>query len=190
MRLILVLLFAAGLLSLSGCGSLLASMNMGKIDDPPKERTIGQMIEDDNIETKATVNIHAENAAYHNAHLVVVSYDGYVLLAGQVRDEILKENATTVVRKIKGVRRIYNELEIGPPTTALARTNDAWITTKIKSSLISSSNLPGSTVKVVTENSVVYLMGVVTTKEADLISDQISSVSGVRRVVRLFEILP
>ena len=76
MRLIATLLFATCLLHLSGCGSLLASMNVGKIEDRQKERTIGQIIEDDNIETKATVNIHAENAAYHDAHLVIVSYNG------------------------------------------------------------------------------------------------------------------
>ena len=190
MRFLVILFFTCCLLSLSGCGSLLASMNMGKIEDAPKERTIGQMIEDDNIETKATVNIHAANAAFHDAHLVVVSYDGYVLLAGQVNDEVLKDKATDVVRKIKGVRRIYNELEVSPPTSGLTRTSDAWITTKIKSGLLSSSTVGDTTVKVVTENGVVYLMGTVTQSEADLIAHEVSGVSGVRRVVRLFDIHP
>ncbi|CAA0110100.1 Uncharacterised protein [Halioglobus japonicus] len=189
MRLSLILLLACTVLPLSGCGSILASMNMGKIEDGPKDRTVGQIIEDDNIETKATVNIHADNAAYHDAHLVVVSYDGYVLLAGQVNDEALKDNATEIVRKIKGVRRIYNEMEISPPTSALTRTSDAWITTKIKSGLLSSDNVGDTTVKVVTENGVVYLMGAVTQSEADLIAHQVSGVSGVRRVVRLFDII-
>jgi hypothetical protein len=65
MRLFAMLLCVAGLLQLWGCGSLLASMQMGKIDGPPNERTVGQMLEDDNIETKATVNLHASNVAYH-----------------------------------------------------------------------------------------------------------------------------
>ena len=128
------------LLLLSGCGSLLSSMGMGTIEDHPAERTMARAIEDDNIETKAMVNLHAENDHYHDAHLVVVSYNGYVLLAGQVADEPLKAGATEVLRDIKGVRRIYNELEIGPPTTAMTRTGDAWITTKIKSALISNSD--------------------------------------------------
>lgn len=189
MRLIFFLLLACCMLPVSGCGSILASMNMSKIEDAPKERTIGQIVEDDNIETKSTVNIHAENTAYHDAHLVVVSYNGYVLLAGQVNDDALRANATEVVRKIKGVRRIYNELEISPPTSALTRTSDAWITTKIKSGLLSSSSIGDTTIKVVTENGVVYLMGAVTQSEADLISHEVSGVSGVRRVVRLFEIV-
>ena len=189
MRLFLILLLACTLPALSGCGSILASMNMGKIEDRPKDRTVGQIIEDDNIETKATVNIHAENPAYHDAHLVVVSYDGYVLLAGQVNDEALKNSATDVVRKIKGVRRIYNELEVSPPTSALTRTSDAWITTKIKSALLATDHVGDATVKVVTENGVVYLMGAVTQSEADLIAQKVSGIAGVRRVVRLFDVI-
>ncbi len=190
MRRRLILFVTCCLPLLPGCGSLLASLNMGKIEDSPRERTVGQMIEDENIETKAMVNLHAANAGYHDAHLVAVSYDGFVLLAGQVNDETLKTKATDVVRKIRGVRRIYNELEISPPTSALTRTSDAWITTKIKSWLLSTSRLKNATVKVVTENGVVYLMGAVTQSEADLIAHEVSGFSGVRRVVRLFDTLP
>lgn len=187
MRPMLALWLACCALTLSGCGNLLASMKMGTIEDQPNERTVGQIIDDNNIETKAMVNIHAENEAYQDAHLLVVSYNGYVLLAGQVNDDLLKAGATTVVRKIQGVRRIYNELEIGPPTSGMTRTSDAWITTKIKSWLLHSSDIRGTQVKVVTENGVVYLMGLVTQQEAALISDEAARVSGVRRVVRLFE---
>ena len=118
MKFIVAPLLAFCLFTLSSCGSLLSSMNVGTIDDDPGKRTMAQVIEDDNIETKVTVNIHAENEAYDNAHLVVVSYNGYVLLAGQVIDNALKSGATAVARKVQGVRRIYNELEIGPPTSA------------------------------------------------------------------------
>ncbi|NQX90268.1 MAG: BON domain-containing protein [Halioglobus sp.] len=172
---------------LSGCGSLLSSMGMGTIEDHPAERTLAQVLEDDNIETKAMVNIHAENDAYHQAHLVIVSYNGYVLLAGQVADEALKKGATEVIRKIKGVRRIYNELEIGPPTNAITRSNDTWLTTKIKSYLIGDSAINGMQVKIVTENGVVYLMGLVEKKDAGHITDVAATTSGVTRVVRLFE---
>jgi osmotically-inducible protein OsmY len=145
------------------------------------------VIEDDNIETKVTVNLHADNEAYDKSHISVISYNGYVLLVGQVNDQILKDTATKLTRKIKGVRRIYNELEIGPPTTSLTRTSDAWITAKIKSLLLTHDNIRGTGVKVVTENGVVYLLGLVTTKEATLIANEAAGVSGVQRVVKLFE---
>ncbi len=188
MKHIVAPLLACCVLALSSCGSLLSSLHVGTIDDHPGERTVAQIIEDDNIETKITVNIHAENDAYHNAHLVVVSYNGYVLLAGQVIDKALKSGATAVARKVQGVRRIYNELEIGPPTSAMTRISDTWITTRIKSILLSSRDIPGTQVKVVTENGVVYLMGLVTREMAERISDKAASISGVKRVVRLFEL--
>ena len=175
------------MLLLSGCGSLLANMQMDTIGDKPDERTMAQIFEDENIEIKATVNIHAENEAYHESHLVLVSYNGYLLLAGQVNDEVLKNEATKVVRKIPGVRRIYNELEIGPPSSAITRTSDAWITSKIKAAMLVSSDEQGTRIKVVTENGVVYLMGLVAQDEVEIISDKAASVSGVKRVVRLFE---
>jgi osmotically-inducible protein OsmY len=187
MRPTLALLLLFCWLPLSGCGSLLATMQMDSIEDHPNERTIAQAIEDNNIEAKITVNLHAENEAYDDAHLIVVSYNGYVLLAGQVNDEPLKATATEVARKVKGVRRIYNELEIGPTTSALQRTQDTWITGRIKTQLLADSNIEGTRIKIVTENGVVYLMGIVSPPEADLISGIAADVAGVSRVVRLFE---
>ncbi len=181
---------ACGLtLLLSACGSLLATMEADTIEDDPGERTIGQLIEDDNIETKSVVNIHAADEAFDEAHVVVVSFNGYVLLAGQVASEELKAKATDVVRKVHGVRRIYNELEVAAPSSGMTRTSDTWITTKVKSWLLGSSDIEGTRVKVVTENGVVYLMGLATREEADRISDKAASIGGVQRVVRLFEII-
>tara|TARA_R110002110_G_scaffold91264_2_gene237611 strand:+ start:239784 stop:240362 length:579 start_codon:yes stop_codon:yes gene_type:complete len=183
------ILLTACLLTLSGCGSLLATMQVGTIEDDPVERTLGQVIEDDNIETKSVVNIHAADESFDDAHLVVVSYNGYVLLAGQVASEALKAKAADVVRKVHGVRRIYNELEIAAPSSGMTRTSDTWITTKVKSWLLGTSDIEGSRVKVVTENGVVYLMGLATREEAERISSKTAAISGVQRVVRLFELV-
>ena len=189
MKLLLTALLTCSLLALSGCGSLLATMQVGTIEDEPVERTMGQVIEDDNIETKSIVNIHAADEAFHDAHIVVVSYNGYVLIAGQVNTEKLKAMATQVVRKVHGVRRIYNELEIASPSSGMTRTSDTWITTKVKSWLLGSTSIEGTRVKVVPENGVVYLMGLATREEAGRISDKAAGISGVQRVVRLFELV-
>ena len=97
--------------------------------------------------------------------------------------------ATEVVREIRGVRRIYNELEISAPSSAMTRTSDAWITTKVKSWLLASSEIEGTRVKVVTEDGVVYLMGLATREEAQRTADTAAGFSGVQRVVKLFELL-
>lgn len=176
-------------LLLGACGSLLATFEANTIEDDPGERTIAQQLEDESIETKAIVNIHADDDAFDEAHLVVVSYNGYVLLAGQVQNADLKTRATDVVREIRGVRRIYNELEVASPSSSMTRASDTWITAKVKSYLLGSTSTPGLRVKVVTENGVVYLMGMVTAEEAERISDKASTLSGVQRVVKLFEIV-
>jgi osmotically-inducible protein OsmY len=185
---ILALAFCAGLL-LTGCGSLLKTMHADPIQDEPNERTLAQQIEDESIETKAEVNIHAANEAFFDANLAIVAYNGYVLLAGQVRTQELKNQATEVVRAIHGVRRIYNELEIASPSSAMTRSSDTWITAKVKTWLLGRSDTEGTRVKVVTENGVVYLMGLVTREEAKRISEVAADISGVQRVVRLFELI-
>ena len=91
------------------------------------------------------------------------------------------------MRKIHGVRRIYNELEIAAPSSGMTRSSDTWITTKVKSWLLGNSDIEGTGVKVITENGVVYLMGLVTRKEAKRVTDEAAGVAGVQRVVQLFE---
>ena len=175
---------------LSGCGSIMSSAGAGPIEEDPGGRTLGQQLTDESIETKAKVNINASDEGYDDAHLNIVSFNGFLLLAGQVPSEALKTLATDVVRKIEGVRRIYNELEIGPATSLGTRSHDTWITTKVKSKLLASSDTPGARVKVVTENNVVYLMGLLTEEEADRVSLEAGEVNNARRVVQLFELIP
>ncbi|MFK7975395.1 MAG: BON domain-containing protein, partial [Halioglobus sp.] len=88
---------------------------------------------------------------------------------------------------LRGVRRIYNELELAAPSSGITRTSDTWITTKVKSWLLGVTSIQGHRVKVVTENGVVYLMGLASAAEADRIASETASINGVQRVVRLFE---
>ena len=185
----LILALCVGSAMLSGCGTIMSSAGAGPIEEDPGERTFAQQMADESIETKAMVNINAADEAFDQGHLSIVSYNGFVLLAGQVPSEALKALASDVARELEAVRRIYNELEVGPATTAGTRTNDTWITTQVKSKLLASSDTPGRRVKVVTENAVVYLMGLVTADEADRSALEAAEVKSVTRVVQLFEII-
>ncbi len=176
-------------LGLAGCGSLLVAVGSDPINEDPGERTLAQQVLDESIETKAVVNIKAADDRFRKSKLLIVSYNGYVLLTGEVPDQTLKDQAADVVRDINGVRRIYNELNVGPNSDSNADANDVWLTTKVKTALLTTSNTPGMRVKVVTENGVVYLMGLLTPEEADRVSDTAADIIGVQRVVRLFEII-
>ena len=171
----------------SGCASTLVAFDSDTIDDDPGERTFYQRFADESIETKAIVNLHAADDRYDQAHLVVQSYNGYVLIAGQVSSEDLRQLANEVVRKIRDVRRIYNELEVAAASSAMTRASDAWIASKVKTFLLATRNTPGMRTKVVAEDGVVYLLGMVTREEAERIANEAADVSGVQRVVRLFE---
>lgn len=185
----LILSLCAASALLSGCGTIMSSAGAGPIEEDPGERTFAQQMTDESIETKALVNINAADEAYDQAHLSVVSYNGFLLLVGQVPSEALKALATDVTRDLEAVRRIYNELEVAPATSAGTRTNDTWITTQVKSKLLASSDTPGRRVKVVTENAVVYLMGLLTAEEADRSALEAAEVKSVTRVVQLFELI-
>ncbi len=177
-------------LALSGCGSMLTTVKANPIEDDPGTRTWGEWVEDENIETKATVNIHNADPGLEDAHITVVSYGGYVLIVGQVADQRLKDLASEQVRNIRNVKRIYNELEVAGPTSAMTRTSDAWITTKVKSNFLTASEVEGYRVKVVTENGVVYLMGNLTQEEANRVSTRAADIGGVQRVVQIFRVIP
>ena len=182
---LLVIVLSATLLS--GCTSLMVAFDSNAIEDDPGERTFYQRLADETIETKSVVNLHAADEGYDDAHLVVQSYNGYVLIAGQVPTEELRQKANDVVREIRDVRRIYNELEVAASSSTMTRASDNWIQSKVKTFLLTGSDTPGMRVKVVAEDGVIYLLGLVTREEGDRIADEAADVSGVQRVVRLFE---
>lgn len=174
--------------TLAGCSGVLTATRDTPMEGNHGTRTLGSTIDDQLIETRAGVNIaKADVALERDARIVVTSFNGVVLLAGQVPTEELRRTAARVASEVQRVKVVHNELTVGPKLTLLARNNDALITTSAKSRLLADSNIPGRRVKVVTEAGVVYLMGLVRRSEADLAVQAIQQVGGVQRIVKLFE---
>ena len=118
---------------------------------------------------------------------MVVSYNGNVLLAGQVASEDLSTQAENIASQVRHVRNVHNELQVVGSGSFLARTNDTWLTSKVKSRLLINGDAPGWRTKVVTENGVVYLMGLLTHAEADAVVAQVQKVYGVQKIVKIIE---
>lgn len=177
----------AGLPLLSGCGGMLAGMGAEPIAEDPTRRSLGQSIEDESIETKAIVNISASDEGFKSARVDVDSYNGYVLITGQVPTQALKDKAAEVVKALPKVRRIYNELELASPTSTLTRTSDGWLATKVKAILVGREDIEGNRIDVVVENGVVFLMGLAYKVEGERAINAVSDVAGVQRVVSVFE---
>lgn len=152
-------------------------------------RSVGAFIDDGAIELKARNVIDADEAMKRDTHINATSVNGIVLLSGEAASGELRDRVLTKVREIGSVRRIVNEIRIAPPSSLGSRTQDTWITTKVKAKLIGTENLDSTRIKVVTENDAVYLMGIVTRKEGKLATDSATTVGGVTRVVKLFEYL-
>jgi len=150
-------------------------------------RTTGIYFEDQNIELKATKVISDKYGKNDKINTSVISFNRYVLIVGQVPDEALKKQIGVTVLGIENVRNIQNDLVIGPPASFGQHTSDTYITSKVKAQFITANKFQINYVKVVTEDDVVYLMGLVTKKEGDDATDIARGVGGVKKVVRVFE---
>lgn len=177
------------LLMLGGCATVIsATTGEEGIQEDRSRRSFGAVVDDGSIETSIKVNLDAADAGLRSAHISVLSYNGVVLLVGQVPSQDLKNLATrTALESSSRIKTVHNELEVAGATTFLSRSNDSWLTTKLKTMMLADPNISGMKIKVVTENGVVYLMGLVTQTEADTAVDLVSTTRGVTKVVRAFE---
>ena len=159
----------------------------GILEDPG-ERTAGAMLEDQSIETKVKVNMRSQEPAFRQSSFDVISHNGVVLLVGQVESKTLKNRATKIASKASSkVRRIHNELEVAGRTSLISRTNDTWIATKVRTLLYTNEDVPSNQVRVIAENGAVYLMGMISEAEGDDAANLARNISGVTKVVKVFE---
>jgi osmotically-inducible protein OsmY len=186
-KIVHALMACAAAALLSGCTAILSETNDKPIETDPGSRTFGAVIDDQSIETTATVNIRKTDPGLQHANIVVTSYNGVVLLSGQAPNEELRALAAETAARVKNVRRVHNELVVGENTGFAARSADAVITSKIKSKLLAAKGIKDSRVKVVTEHGAVFLMGLVTQAEGDIATQAAQETGGVQKVVRIFE---
>lgn len=148
-------------------------------------RTTGSQVDDELIEDKTAVTISERFKG--DFHVNVTSYNGIVLLTGEVPAEGAKEDVANIARSTPKVRSVQNELAVGPVTDMSSRSNDTLITSKVKARFVEANKFQINHVKVVTERGVVYLMGVVRRDEGDAAANIASTTAGVQRVVKVFE---
>jgi osmotically-inducible protein OsmY len=173
--------------ALSGCAPLIiggaAIGTMVTID----RRTSGTQIEDETIELRGASA--ARQALGDRAHVNVTSYNRQVLLTGEVPTAQDKQTAEQAVSRVENIKGLVNELAVLGNTTLAQRSSDTLVTGKVKASLVDDKELYVGAFKVVTERGTVYLMGRVTQREADRATQITRNISGVQRVVRIFEII-
>ena len=173
--------------ALSGCAPLLIGGAMvGGTMMAVDRRTAGAQVEDQTIEIKA--GIEAGKAA-PSAHLNTTSYNRMLLITGEAASEADRKAIEQAAGRIENLRSVVNEVAVMGNTSISARSNDTIITGKVKAAFIDAKDLQAQSLKVVTERGIVYLMGVVTEREANRASDVTRAVGGVQKVVRVFEVI-
>lgn len=180
---LLALLTGASLLT--GCAPMMVGGVVMTGVVASDRRTTGSQVEDEGIELKVASAINKELG--ERVHLNVTSYNRRVLLSGEVRSEAERERATLLARSQDNVKDVVNDLAIGAPSSLTQRTKDTVTSGQVKAAFIDAKDLQSNAVKVVTERGIVYLMGRVTPREAQRATDITRGISGVAKVVRVFE---
>ena len=182
------LLVAVALLITSCTAILVETTGEQGISEDPAERTAGARVEDQSIETKVIVNMKSQEPEFRKANFNVISHNGVVLLVGQVVSNELKNKASEIASQASSkIKRIHNELEIAGKTSLIARSNDVWIATKVRTVMLTNSGIPFRQIRVVAENGAVYLMGLIDQSNGDNAARVARNVSGVTRVIKVFE---
>ena len=183
----LVTMLAAGMLaiSLQGCVEMAIGTAVVGALAATDRRTLGAQTEDKGIELKGANRI--ATLVGEAGHVNVNSFNRKVLLTGEVRDAQMKAAVEREMAAVENVQSIVNELEIAGPSSFGSRSSDTLITGKVKASFVDARDLFANSFKVVTERGVVYLMGRVTEREGTRAAEVASGVSGVRKVVKVFD---
>lgn len=175
------------LLTSAGCTTIVDATTSGPIQLDPGKRSFGTVIDDEKLETVAKVNIRKADPWLEQSNITVVSFNGIILLTGQAPTTELRQKAGDTVKIIHGVRQVFNEIQVQGQTSLLARSNDSWLTTKVKTALLTNKEIDSGRIKVVTEDGVVYLLGLLTQAEANRAANVASTVDGVQKVVKAVE---
>lgn len=187
MRYLYLIVLVFSVINLQGCFPVVATGAGTGVLMAEDRRTSGTFIEDQGIELKASNRL--DDKFKDTAHINITSYNRAVLMTGEVPTDAAKQEAEKIVRVVPNVSNVHNELAIAGNSSYTSRSNDTYLTSKVKVRFVDLGKFQANHVKVVTENNVVYLLGLVKHKEAEDAVDLAARTGGVQKVVKLFEYL-
>ncbi|MCP1438471.1 osmotically-inducible protein OsmY [Erwinia persicina] len=176
-------------LMLQGCVAAVIGSAAVATKTATDPRTVGTQVDDSTLELRVSNALAKDNQIKKEAHIVATAYQGKVLLTGQAPSADVANRAKQIAVGVDGATEVYNEIRTSEKASFGTASSDTWITTKVRSNLLSSDQVKSSNVKVTTENGEVFLLGLVTTAEAKAAADIASRVSGVKHVTTAFTIL-
>lgn len=172
---------------LNGCAEIMITGAATGAVAAHDRRSIGTFVDDESIELQAQEKWFSDSEMFDKSHINFTSINRVVLITGEAPTEELRDRIVSMVKNIANVRRVHNEVQLSAPSSLITRSGDTYITSKVKIQIFRIDNLDATRVKVVTENGVVYLMGLLTRDEGYQAAEAASKVAGVQRVVKIFE---
>jgi len=184
---LITLLLVGFVITLQGCAGLVIAGGATAGAMANDRRTSGAYVDDETIEWKIIDVLYQDEQIDEQTHLNATSYNGIVLLTGEIPSDEMRAKIGEKIRGVRGVRQIHDETSIAAPSSMMSRSGDTWITSKVKTAMLTDDTDMGARTKVVTDKGVVYLMGIVSPQEADKLTDIARRVGGVQKVVKVFE---
>ncbi|MEW6990360.1 division/outer membrane stress-associated lipid-binding lipoprotein [Colwelliaceae bacterium 6441] len=173
--------------TLQGCVAAAVVGVIGGASVANDNRSIGNQVDDQKIELVAHTNLAKIEGLSDNTNLQVVSFNGKVLIVGQSPNSYLKDLAIKTLNNVEGIEHIYDQIRIGNTVSVTTKSNDIWLTSKVKTALFAKDEIDATNIKVVTENGEVFLMGLIKSAEANAAVEVARNISGVNRVFKMFE---
>lgn len=189
-RLLAVLIVITALTECSIVTAIIDAAQKKPSVDTEIHRDWGRAMSDASIETKALIEIRKADHRLLDARITIASFNGITLLVGQTPSPSLGRLAQQILQDTPGVRTVHNKLTYTRARDFPLRSDDAWISTSIRSRLQFSTRVNLSEVKIITDSATVYILGLLDRKSADIVIDTARNTSGVQRVVPLFETIP
>ncbi|MEW9797151.1 division/outer membrane stress-associated lipid-binding lipoprotein [Alteromonas sp. CYL-A6] len=178
-----------GALCLQGCVVAVGAAGAMAAKVANDRRTVGTQLDDQNASSAVAFQWSKSEALKNEANLEVDVYNGIALLTGQAPSQTLIDEAVSLARQVEYITKIHNQIRLGPPVDAVTQANDIWLASKVRTQIVADERVPALQVKVIVQNSEVFLMGKLTNQEATAAVDIARNTTGVGRVVRAFEIL-
>ncbi len=184
---LITLLLVGFVITLQGCAGLVIAGGATAGAMANDRRTSGAYVDDETIEWKIIDVLYQDEQIDEQTHLNATSYNGIVLLTGEIPSDEMRAKIGEKIKGVRGVRQFHDETSIAAPSSMMSRSGDTWITSKVKTAMLTDDTDMGARTKVVTDKGVVYLMGIVSPQEADKLTNIARRVGGVQKVVKVFE---
>ena len=176
-------------LLLQGCAGLIIGAGVGAASVAHDRRTLGTQVDDKTTAGRVSTVLVDNTDINKHTSIVVQVFNGTVLLVGQAPTRELIQQAEQLVGTVKNIKKIHNQIRLGAPIPPSVIANDTWLASKVKTKLLADARIDGLHIEIEVENSEVFLMGLITEKEASIAVDITRNISGVKQVIKAFEYL-